>query len=112
MMLRSDHAAGLAPVRMRVPVPLAYALGTLLLQALAKVGAFLRARRNRRAIAELAECDERMLKDIGLSRCAVERALAAGFGEDPSALLERPSPSYAVREVERAEQLAWLRLHG
>jgi uncharacterized protein YjiS (DUF1127 family) len=111
-MLRSDHAASLAPVRVRVPVPLAYALGTLLLQALAKVGAFVRARRNRRTITELAEYDDRTLKDIGLSRSAVEGALAVGFGEDPSALLTRASPSHAVRAVERAEQLPRLRLHG
>lgn len=108
----SDHATSLAPAPARLPASPAQALGALLSRALAVVGAFIMARHNRRAIAELAECDERMLKDIGLSRSAVTGALAVGFREDPSALLQRPSPSHAVSELKRAEQIPWMRMHG
>jgi len=108
----SDHATRLAPTPARLSASPAQALAALLSRALAKVGAFITARRHRRAIAELAECDEYMLHDIGLSRSAVEGALCVSFAEDPSILLERPSPSYAVREIKRAEELPWVRLHG
>lgn len=108
----SDQTVHLAPARARSRGSAAQVLLTLLSRGSAKVGAFITARRNRRAVGELAECDERMLKDIGLNRAVVEGALAAGFDQDPSALLRRPSPSYAVSDVERAARVAWLRVQG
>lgn len=44
---------------------------------------------NRRAVAGLAEYDERMLKDIGLVRSDVVAALDAPFDQDPSLHLSR-----------------------
>lgn len=108
----SDQVVNLAPARARSRWPAAQALLMLLSRTSARVGAFITARRNRRAVAELAECDERMLKDIGLNRSTVEGALAAGFDQDPSALLQRPSPSHSVSDVERAARVAWLRVQG
>ncbi|MBN9060946.1 MAG: hypothetical protein BGP06_16890 [Rhizobiales bacterium 65-9] len=58
---------------------------------LRKLHAFIAARQNRRALADLAGSDERMLKDIGLTRSEVAGALEVGFGEDPTALLRRES---------------------
>lgn len=107
----SDHATSLAPAPARLSTSPVQALSALLSRALAKAGAFITARRNRRAIVELVECDDRMLKDIGLSRSIVDGALTVGFGEDPSALLRRPSPSHAAREVERAERIPRMRMH-
>ncbi|RDJ27359.1 DUF1127 domain-containing protein [Bosea caraganae] len=108
----SDHATSLAPAPVRLSAAPAHALGELLSRLLAGVGAFVMARRNRRAIAELAECEDRMLRDIGLNRSIVDGVLEVGFGRDPSAVLERPSPSYAACEVERAKQISWMRIHG
>lgn len=44
---------------------------------------------NRLAVRELAHCDERMLKDIGLTRSDVVAALDVGLTEDPSVRLRR-----------------------
>lgn len=49
-----------------------------------------RARRNRRAITNLAEWDDRMLKDIGLTRGEVLGTLGVAYDDDPSRLLQRP----------------------
>lgn len=68
---------------------LAHALRDAALTGLRKLNDFSEARRNRRAIHRLADHDERMLKDIGLSRSEVVGALAVSFDEDPSALLRR-----------------------
>lgn len=48
-----------------------------------------RALANRLAVRELAHCDERMLKDIGLSRSDVLAALDASIVDDPSVRLRR-----------------------
>lgn len=42
---------------------------------------------NRRAVGALLEMDERMLRDIGLTRSDVTSALSARAGEDPSVRL-------------------------
>jgi len=55
---------------------------------------FGRALRNRRQVVRLCEFDDRMLKDIGLTRSEVHGALAAPLRTDPSTLL-------LVRRVER-----------
>ncbi len=64
----------------------------------------LEARRNRRAITSLADFDERMLKDIGLSRSEVVGALEVGFDQDPSSVLVRDTThapgAHVVRRVE------------
>jgi uncharacterized protein YjiS (DUF1127 family) len=56
-----------------------------------RVGSYAQHRRNRRAVFSLAEWDDRMLKDIGLTRSEVLGALAARYHEDPSALVQRPA---------------------
>lgn len=68
---------------------LAQALLSADLPGLRRAAYFLEARRNRRAITRLAACDDRMLKDIGLSRSQVMGALAVRYDEDPSLLLQQ-----------------------
>ncbi|WP_342359217.1 DUF1127 domain-containing protein [Terrarubrum flagellatum] len=70
---------------------LAHALREAALTGMRKSDVFFAARRNRRAVINLADCDDRMLKDIGLTRAEVEGALEVGFSEDPSAILRRES---------------------
>jgi uncharacterized protein YjiS (DUF1127 family) len=60
-----------------------------------------RARRNRRQAAALAQCDARMLADIGISRSDVRDAFSEPFWEDPTALLR-----------ERAIERRWARRVG
>lgn len=55
--------------------------------------------RNRRAVVGMTEYDERMLKDIGLSRSDVLGALAAPYSEDPSTILSR---RFETREASQA----------
>lgn len=55
----------------------------------ARVAAVWQAAKNRREVNRLAEWDERMLRDIGLTRNDVTSALASKFGDDPSARLDR-----------------------
>ena len=57
--------------------------------ALRQIGAFFKAVRHRREVRHLAELDERILKDIGLSRTDVHGALAEPFYRNPSAVLVR-----------------------
>ncbi|MBR0664630.1 DUF1127 domain-containing protein [Roseomonas hellenica] len=61
----------------------------ILAWALHGTAKLLEARRNRRAIRRLAACEDRMLKDIGLSRSQVMGALEARYDEDPSRLLQQ-----------------------
>lgn len=48
------------------------------------VNAVARSTRNRRAVKSMLELDDRMLRDIGVTRCDVHNALAARFDEDPA----------------------------
>ncbi len=69
----------------------------------ARVAAVWKAAMNRRAVGRLAEWDDRMLSDIGLTRNDVTSALAGGVTEDPSARLrvlsgERRSAERARRQ--------------
>lgn len=57
-----------------------------------------RARRNRSHAAALAQCDARMLADIGISRADLRDAFSEPFWEDPTALLR-----------ERALERRWMR---
>jgi uncharacterized protein YjiS (DUF1127 family) len=57
------------------PTQLAAKLGTILISYLAAAA---RWRRIRRAIQEVAQHDDRMLKDIGVHRSEIERAVRCG----------------------------------
>lgn len=73
-------------------MPLALAVArscAVLARAWHGVAELLEARRNRRAVRRLAACDDRMLKDIGLSRAQVMGALEARYDVDPSLLLQQ-----------------------
>jgi len=60
----------------------------------------LRALRNRRAANRLAELDDALLRDIGLSRADVESILrTSGIADDPSRLLTRTARHRAVRSL-------------
>jgi uncharacterized protein YjiS (DUF1127 family) len=63
--------------------PVSRVLAGVLRQALGIVVAL----KNRRAVMQLAELDERALKDIGLVPTDVHGALAEPFYRDPSAIL-------------------------
>ena len=52
-----------------------------------QVKAVLRAVRNRRQANALAGLDQRMLKDIGISRADLNDAFSSPFWEDPTSLL-------------------------
>lgn len=69
-------------------------LPTMLGRALRFVVAFGKALMGRREVTQLLELDDRMLKDIGLSRSDVAGALASAWANDPSILLR-------LRSVER-----------
>jgi uncharacterized protein YjiS (DUF1127 family) len=58
-------------------------------RALPPATAILRALSNRRAVNQLLTCDDRMLKDIGLTRSEVSGALDVPLFHDPSVLLTR-----------------------
>ena len=79
--------------------------------ALARLTKFRNAIRHRRAIARLAEQEERLLADIGISRCDVRDALRQPIWRDPSAFLRRragagqaggPMPVRAARNEARS----------
>ncbi len=57
--------------------------------ALRQVGLFAKAVRHRREVRNLAELDERILKDMGLSRSEVDGALAEPFYRNPTTVLVR-----------------------
>lgn len=48
------------------------------------VAAIARSARNRRAVRGMLELDDRMLRDVGVTRTDVQQALAARFDEDPA----------------------------
>ncbi len=61
----------------------------------------LRARRNRRAANCLADLDDALLRDIGLSRADVESILrTSGIADDPSRLLARIARNRATRALQ------------
>jgi uncharacterized protein YjiS (DUF1127 family) len=72
---------------MRASASLAHALGGITLRGLGKLTALLDARRNRRPLVRLDHWDDRMLKDVGLTRTNIEDASAGR--NDPWALLRR-----------------------
>lgn len=66
----------------------------LLISGLQGTVQFVKAVANRRALAQLGEFDDRMLKDIGLSRSDLRDASAGPLWQDPTSVL-------VVRAVER-----------
>lgn len=62
---------------------------------------FARAINNRIAINSLSQMDERLLKDIGVSRHDVDRALGAAIGDDPSHELMRSAVANAKLRFRR-----------
>ncbi|MCO6177187.1 DUF1127 domain-containing protein [Ciceribacter sp. RN22] len=61
----------------------------------------LRALRNRRAANRLADLDDALLRDIGLSRADVESILrTSGIADDPSRLLARTARNRATRSLQ------------
>ena len=80
----------------------AFALTALVQAGFRQVRALVRALKHRRDVTRLAYLDERMLKDMGLTRIDVGNALARPLAVDPSLVL-------SVRRVEeraRARALA------
>lgn len=77
-------------------------LSTVIPRAVAELGRLWKAWRHRTQVAPLAQLDERMLADIGLTPSDVRSALAAPFGEDPSMTLQRLAHE---RRVARREAL-------
>lgn len=73
---------------------LSAAASGLLLAGLQGTVQFVKAVSNRRALAQLGEFDDRMLKDIGLSRSDLRDASAGPLWQDPTSVL-------VVRAVER-----------
>ncbi len=53
---------------------------------------------NRREVTRMLDLDDRMLKDIGLTRNDVLGALGRPLGEDPSVLLRRRSVENRARQ--------------
>jgi len=89
-------------------LPLAPPSGSLVKRAagtaVAFVAAVLRARRNRKATLPLLEFDDRMLRDIGLTRGDVRSALTCRFDEDPTYRLTVFSASHAANRREFARR--------
>jgi uncharacterized protein YjiS (DUF1127 family) len=79
-------------------------LGRTALQTLKVLAGLARNLKHRAEVRQLAEFDDRMLKDIGLSRSDVEGALDHSVFENPSVLLVRSVErrSYATRMVDQS----------
>jgi uncharacterized protein YjiS (DUF1127 family) len=79
----------------------------------ARVAGVWRAVQNRRSVGRLAEWDDRMLSDIGLTRGDVHAALAGRVAEDPSARLEvLSSERRSAARARRREEAVRRELHG
>lgn len=85
---------------------LAERIQTVIEVSAARVAAVWKAAMNRRAIGQLAEWDERMLRDIGLTRNDVTSALAGGVTEDPSRQLQVLSGERRAAERARRHEEA------
>ena len=64
--------------------------GTSILSRFARaLNSLVKAFKDRRQVMKLAECDDRMLADIGLTRCDVRSALEEPMHQSPSWVLVR-----------------------
>lgn len=61
------------------------------------IGAARRFTKNRMAVRYMAEMDDALLKDIGLTRHDIERAYMASISEDPMADLRKAAANRAAR---------------
>jgi uncharacterized protein YjiS (DUF1127 family) len=67
-----------------------------------------RSARNRRTVAKLLDWDERMLRDIGLTRGDVSAVMALPAGQDPSYRLSELSGERRAAIRADARERAWL----
>lgn len=80
-------------------VPVLRFPGAVLLAAAARsITAVVRALQDRREVRNLAEFDDRMLKDIGLTRSDVQSALAEPLLQNPSVMLVRCAERHSRAE--------------
>lgn len=82
------------------------ALPTALDRVLRTVMGLAKALMGRREVTRLLELDDRMLKDVGLSRSDVAGALAAPWAHDPSILLRLRSVERRALQRARADAIA------
>lgn len=85
MRTRAEYAVKTLPS----PSPARIRMNGAMWAAATQILRFARAIRNRIAVNKLTELDDRLLKDIGLERGDVDRALGAAIGDDPSFELTR-----------------------
>ena len=94
-----------------VPQPWLPSTGTLLGWIARRVGAIGRAIAGRRVLRELASFDDRMLRDIGLSRHDLRSAAAEPLYRDPTALLAGRVDEYRDGRTTRTRRLGPVRVN-
>lgn len=94
------------------PIPAASApfarLSALVLRATAVLAALRIARAHRREVTDVLRLDDRMLRDIGLTRSDVLNALAVPPSVDPSAVLRLRRGEDQLRQCDREVQVGRL----
>jgi uncharacterized protein YjiS (DUF1127 family) len=65
--------------------------------------------RHRRALANLAMLDDRMLRDVGLERSDVYEAMALPFGQDAGLFLDERRGGRPARAARLADEIAAIR---
>lgn len=85
---------------------------SLIVRMAKNVAAYWQSRRNRRSVAVLLEFDDRMLKDIGVTRYDVTSALASPARQDPSQRLASLSEERRLAQLSRQHFLPRLKQLG